>query len=292
MSGSRRLGERAAARGPRAGRGTAVPATRAPSGTSTRRTSLQELRHGTGHDPLGEPLDDGRLADPGGPEQHRVALLGAQQRLDDPLRLLLATEDRRQHSLAGERRQVPTDLVEQRCGGRGRGGWHDGADGAGTCRDDVDAGAGSPVSCCGSTSGGMTGLPESATRAPVCAWTRRVTSARSSMLRCSQPMARSRPGADVAAATCGACRRSRACRRFGPRRRSVNPFLLCLRLSGLGRRLLGRRRLGRLFCGLFDGLLHVERARREPLLRGSGRWRSADPCRAWRCCRRLPASCC
>ena len=79
---------------------------------------LEELWHGPGHDPLRQPLDDRGLADAGRSEQHGIALLGPQQGLDDPLRLLLAAEDRREHPLSRERRQVATDLVEQRRGGR------------------------------------------------------------------------------------------------------------------------------------------------------------------------------
>ena len=49
----------------------------------------QHLRDVAGGDFLGQALDDGRLADAGFAEQHRVVLGAAAQDLDDPLDLLL-----------------------------------------------------------------------------------------------------------------------------------------------------------------------------------------------------------
>jgi hypothetical protein len=45
-------------------------------------------------DLLGQPLDDGRLADPGLPDEDRVVLGPAGEDLDDPLDLRLAPDDR------------------------------------------------------------------------------------------------------------------------------------------------------------------------------------------------------
>ena len=82
--------------------------------------ALELVRDLARSDALGEPLDDRGLADAGRAEQHRVALGRAQQRLDHPLRLLLAVEHRREHALARQLGQVAADAIEQRRG-RGRG---------------------------------------------------------------------------------------------------------------------------------------------------------------------------
>ena len=75
---------------------------------------LQLLRHLARRDPLGQTLDDRGLADARRPEQHRVALGRAQQRLDDPRGLFLAPDDRRQQALARQLGQVPAEPIEQR----------------------------------------------------------------------------------------------------------------------------------------------------------------------------------
>src|SRR5262249_42329104 len=65
-------------------------------------------------DLLREPLDDGRLADAGLTDEHRVVLRPAREDLNDPLDLLLATDDRIELRLAGELREVAREFVEDR----------------------------------------------------------------------------------------------------------------------------------------------------------------------------------
>ena len=59
------------------------------------------------------------LPTPGGSEEHWVALGRAQQRLDDPRRLFLAADDRRQQPVARQLGQVTPDPIEQRRRRRG-----------------------------------------------------------------------------------------------------------------------------------------------------------------------------
>ena len=55
---------------------------------------LEALGHVAAHDALGEPLDDGRLADARLADQHRVVLRPTGQDLDDAADLLVAADDR------------------------------------------------------------------------------------------------------------------------------------------------------------------------------------------------------
>ena len=61
---------------------------------------LQPLRHVAADDALGQPLDDGGLADAGLADQHRVVLGAARQHLDDAADLLVAADDRIELALA------------------------------------------------------------------------------------------------------------------------------------------------------------------------------------------------
>ena len=71
-----------------------APATIAPRSSATSRLSAQRLGHVAGHDPLGQALDDGGLADAGLADQHRVVLGAAGQHLDDPADLGVTADDR------------------------------------------------------------------------------------------------------------------------------------------------------------------------------------------------------
>ena len=71
-----------------------VPATSEPMSRVSTRLSEQGLRDVAGDDALGQPFDDGGLADAGLADQGRVVLGAAGQDLDDALDLLLATDDR------------------------------------------------------------------------------------------------------------------------------------------------------------------------------------------------------
>ena len=83
--------------------------------SSVRTRLLQQgLRHVAADDPLRQALGDGRLADAGLADQSRVVLRSAGQDLDDPLDLLLATDDRIELVQAGGLGQVDAELVEGR----------------------------------------------------------------------------------------------------------------------------------------------------------------------------------
>ena len=94
----------------------------------------QRLGHVAGDDLLGQALDDGRLADAGLADQHRVVLRAPGEHLHDALHLAEAADHRVELLLAGELREVATELVEDlaaalvalglrlRTGGRRRGG--------------------------------------------------------------------------------------------------------------------------------------------------------------------------
>ena len=64
----------------------------------------ERLGHVAGDDPVGEALGDRRLADAGLADQGGVVLRSAGQDLDDPLDLLLATDDGVELACAGEPR--------------------------------------------------------------------------------------------------------------------------------------------------------------------------------------------
>ena len=84
---------------------------------------LEALGHVAADDALGEALDDRRLADARLADQHRVVLGPAREDLDDPADLVVATDDRVELALPGERGQVAAVLLERlvgRLGGRAR----------------------------------------------------------------------------------------------------------------------------------------------------------------------------
>src|SRR5262249_15057869 len=74
----------------------------------------QQLRDAAVDNGLSESLDDGRLADAGLAEQHRVVLLTAAQDLDDPFNLILPADDRVELALASELGQVAAEAVQSR----------------------------------------------------------------------------------------------------------------------------------------------------------------------------------
>ena len=74
----------------------------------------QRLGHLVGHDALGQALDDGRLADAGLADEHRVVLGAARQHLHDALDLFCTSDDRVELAVAGELGQVAAELVEHR----------------------------------------------------------------------------------------------------------------------------------------------------------------------------------
>ena len=63
---------------------------------------LQPLGHVAAHDALGQPFDDGGLADAGLADQHRVVLGAARQHLDDAADLLVAADHRVELALRGQ----------------------------------------------------------------------------------------------------------------------------------------------------------------------------------------------
>ena len=81
--------------------------------------TLQGVRHVTGDQALGQSLDDGRLADAGLTDQHRVVLGPAGQHLHHPADLGVAADDGIQPALAGLLGQVDAVLVEGRGGSLG-----------------------------------------------------------------------------------------------------------------------------------------------------------------------------
>ena len=82
----------------------------------------QRLRDVAGDDALGEPLDDGGLADAGLADQHRVVLGPPRQHLDDAADLGVAPDHRVDVALAGPRGEVDAVLLQglERAFGIGR----------------------------------------------------------------------------------------------------------------------------------------------------------------------------
>ena len=79
---------------------------------ATSRLSLSGCGHVAVGDPLGQPLDHGRLADAGLADEHRVVLGPPRQDLDDPADLLLAADDRIELALPGQGGEVAGVLVQ------------------------------------------------------------------------------------------------------------------------------------------------------------------------------------
>ena len=72
----------------------------------------ERLGHVARHDLLGQTFDDGGLADAGLADQHRVVLGPPGEHLHDALHLAEAADHRIELLLAGELREVATELVE------------------------------------------------------------------------------------------------------------------------------------------------------------------------------------
>ena len=74
----------------------------------------QRLGHLVGHDALGQPLDDGGLADAGLADEDGVVLGAARQHLHDAFDLFGTSDDRVELAVAGQLGEVPAELVEHR----------------------------------------------------------------------------------------------------------------------------------------------------------------------------------
>ncbi len=75
--------------------------------------ALEGLGHVAGDDPLGEALDDGRLADARLADQHRVVLGAPRQHLHDAADLGVPADDRVDPALAGPGGQVDAVLLQR-----------------------------------------------------------------------------------------------------------------------------------------------------------------------------------
>ena len=91
-----------------------VPAIIPARSSAITRLPAKRLGHLVVDDALRDPLDEGRLADAGLPEQGRVVLRAAREDLDRLLDLVRATDDRIELALACLLRQVAAELVELR----------------------------------------------------------------------------------------------------------------------------------------------------------------------------------
>jgi hypothetical protein len=80
---------------------------------------LEAFRNVTADDSLGQPLDDGRLADAGLANKDRVVLGTARQHLDDPAHFLVASNHRIQLALAGKLGEIAPISRERLVGGLG-----------------------------------------------------------------------------------------------------------------------------------------------------------------------------
>ena len=84
---------------------------------------LQPLGHVAAHDAPGEPFDDGRLADAGFADEHRVVLRAARQHLDDAPDFLVAADHRIELALARQLGEVAAVALERLIGAFGILGW-------------------------------------------------------------------------------------------------------------------------------------------------------------------------
>ena len=84
-----------------------VPATSEPMSSATIRLRLQGLGDVPVHDPVGDPLGDGRLADARLADQHRVVLGPPRQDLQHAADLLVPADHRVQSSPVGRGRSGP-----------------------------------------------------------------------------------------------------------------------------------------------------------------------------------------
>ena len=80
---------------------------------------LQALGHVLPDDPLRQPFDDGRLADAGLADQHRVVLRPPREDLDDAADLLVAADDRIELALARQLGQIAPVFLERLIGALG-----------------------------------------------------------------------------------------------------------------------------------------------------------------------------
>ena len=90
-----------------------APAISAPRSRATRRLFFSPSGTSPLDDPLGQSLDDGRLADAGLADQHRVVLGPAREHLDHAADLLVAADHRVELALAGQRGQVAAVLLQR-----------------------------------------------------------------------------------------------------------------------------------------------------------------------------------
>ena len=93
-----------------------APATIAPRSSATMLLPRRRLRDVAVDDALGEPLDDGGLADAGLADEHRVVLRAPAQHLDDAADLGVAADDRVELAAAGAVGEVDAVLLERLVG--------------------------------------------------------------------------------------------------------------------------------------------------------------------------------
>ena len=74
----------------------------------------QQFRHVARGDFLRQTFDNGRLADAGLAQQHRIVLRAAAQDLDDPLDFVLAADDRVHLAFAGDLGQIAAKGLQAR----------------------------------------------------------------------------------------------------------------------------------------------------------------------------------
>ncbi len=95
---------------------------------------LERVRHVSVDDPLGQALDDRRLADAGVTDQHGVVLCAPREHLDHATDLVVAADHRVKSSLLGDLCEVAAEALERALlllglrlrGVSGhRGAWHD-----------------------------------------------------------------------------------------------------------------------------------------------------------------------
>ena len=91
-----------------------VPATIMARSSTTIRLSRSNSGTFPVDDELGQPLDDGRLADAGLAEQHRIVLLPAAENLNDAFDLVGSADDRVELALPGEFGEIATEAIERR----------------------------------------------------------------------------------------------------------------------------------------------------------------------------------
>ena len=99
---------------PRTARGTSCPRPARPGRAARSRLPTQDVRHVVADDPLGEALDDRRLAHARLADEDGVVLRAARQDLDDALDLRLAPDHRVELAVTGELGQVAGELVQDR----------------------------------------------------------------------------------------------------------------------------------------------------------------------------------